>query len=345
VVLVSINANALGDPGAFFDRVIARARAIPGVTNAAQAGIAPLDGEYAWTSDFTIRGRPPGEYGVELPHFSVSPEYFATLRVPLRRGRLFGADDRKDTPRVVLINETFARTYFAGRDPIGQSLCFEKTPSPACAWQTIIGVVADLHETSLEKSPRPAVFGSTLQEAFTAGGIMLRTTGDPMLVVPPLRAIIRELAPDLPVSSVRTLDALRARSLARTRFFATVLGVFAVVGLTLATVGVYGVVAQLARARTREMGIRIALGAQSSQVMSLLVAHGLRLTIIGLVIGGAIALVATRAMAALLFGVAPNDPLTLAVVAVVLMGASVVASWIPALRASRGDPMLSLRMD
>jgi putative ABC transport system permease protein len=315
------------------------------VTAVALAGISPLDGEHAWTTDFTVRGRSTTASGVELPVFSASPDYFALLRIPLRRGRLFDAGDRKDTPPTVLINESFERKFFAGENPIGQEICFEKTPSANCAWRRIVGVVGDIHDISLDRAPRPAVFQSTLQERLTAGPVFVKTSGDPLVVLPALRAIVRALQPDLPISSVRTLEGLRLRSLERTRFFATLLGVFSIVGLVLAIVGVYGVVAQLARARTREMGIRIALGAQASQIMSLLVSHGLRLTITGLVIGTTTALIAARAIQTLLFDVAPNDPTTLIGVAMLLAAASIAASFLPATRASRTDPAQVLRND
>ena len=299
------------------------------------------------TTDFTIRGRGTRqlEGGLEVPHFSVSPEYFALLHVPLRRGRFFDANDRKDTPPTSLINETFARTYFAGEDPVGQELCFEKTVSPSCVWYRIVGVVGDIHDIALNRAPRPAIFQSTLQSRLSAGPVFVRTIGDPLAVIPSLRNVVRELEPDLPMSSVRTLEELRLRSLERTRFFATLLGIFAIVGLVLAIVGVHGVVAQLARARTREMGIRIALGARASHVTSLLVNHGLRLTIVGLVAGTSAALIATRAIQTLLFDVAPNDPMTLVGVAILLTAASITAALIPAAKASRADPAQILRSD
>jgi len=347
VVILGMNGHKAGDPIAFFDQFLSRARTIPGVVGAARAGIAPLDGQYAVTTDFTIRGRGTRqlEGGLEVPHFSVSPEYFALLHVPLRRGRFFDANDRKDTPPTSLINETFARTYFAGEDPVGQELCFEKTVSPSCVWYRIVGVVGDIHDIALNRAPRPAIFQSTLQSRLSAGPVFVRTIGDPLAVIPSLRNVVRELEPDLPMSSVRTLEELRLRSLERTRFFATLLGIFAIVGLVLAIVGVHGVVAQLARARTREMGIRIALGARASHVTSLLVNHGLRLTIVGLVAGTSAALIATRAIQTLLFDVAPNDPMTLVGVAILLTAASITAALIPAAKASRADPAQILRSD
>jgi predicted permease len=299
------------------------------------------------TTDFVIRGRSAHERqgGLEVPHFSVSPEYFSLLHVPLRRGRSFDASDRKDTAPTVVVNESFSRIYFPGEDPVGQELCYEKTASSKCVWYRIVGVVGDIHDIALDRAPRPALFQSTLQSRLTAGPVFVKTIGDPLAVLPALRSIVRELEPDLPISSVRLLEELRQRSLERTRFFATLLGTFAVVGLVLAVVGVHGVVAQLARARTREMGIRIALGARTSQVTSLLVNHGLRLTVVGLVAGTSAALILTRAIRTLLFDVAPNDPMTLIGVAVVLTAASLAAALIPAARASRADPAQVLRSD
>jgi putative ABC transport system permease protein len=347
VVILGLSGHKSGDAIAFFDQFLARAKTLPGVVGAARSGVAPLDGQYAVTTDFVIRGRgarqPQG--GLEVPHFSVSPEFFPLLRVPLRRGRLLDASDRKDTSPTVLINETFARTYFAGEDPVGQQLCYQKTESPTCVWYSIVGVVGDIHDRAIDQAPRPALFQSTLQSRLTGGPVFVKTVGDPLAVLPSLRNIVRELEPDLPISSVRTLEELRSRSLERTRFFATLLGTFAIVGLVLAIVGVHGVVAQLARARTREMGSRIALGARASQVRALLVSHGLRLTVVGLVAGTSAALILTRAIRTLLFDVTPNDPMTLIGVAVLLTAASLAAALIPAAKASRADPAQVLRSD
>jgi putative ABC transport system permease protein len=350
VLAATINAYGSGsgmraDYTAFFAELMARARRLPGVTAIAQAGVSPLNGTYAWSSDFIGRGRPANEFGVDLPHFYVSPSYFAALRIPLTRGRLFDANDRDGSTPVVVINEAFAHGYYAGRNPVGEELCFEKAVTPACKWTTIIGVVGDVHDRALDLAPRPAVYETTGQYHLSGGGILLRTTGDPLALVAPLRAILRQLDARVPISSVHTLDEYRRRDLARTRFFASLLGLFATVGLVLAVVGVYGVVAQRVGQRMREMGIRIALGAPGAHIKWLFVGDGLRLATVGVLCGGIIALAAGRAMTRLLFNVAPYDPLAFITGAVLLAATTAVAAWVPASRASRADPARTLRED
>jgi ABC-type antimicrobial peptide transport system permease subunit len=206
-------------------------------------------------------------------------------------------------------------------------------------------VVADQHLDDLQSKPRVAVIQSSLQEPPNNAWLLLRTSGDPASLVPAVRAIVHELDPTLAISTIQTMEQIRVASMALARFLTTLLLMFAAIGLLLAVVGVYGVLAQSSRNRTREMGIRIALGAQATQVRWLLIRQGLMLTTVGLAIGGATALVATRAMRKLLFAVAPNDPATLLSVIALLALTGVFASWLPAVRASRADPATALRSD
>jgi putative ABC transport system permease protein len=328
----------------FMNQLVDRARTLPGVTAVAMAGSLPLTGA-SWTSDYIAAGRPADGYGTEVEHRIVSPEYFSTMQVPVRRGRAFTPAERRGTPLVVMINEALARAYFPGQDPIGQRIAFLKAPPPNADWYTIIGVTGNEHTGGLDILPRPQVYESSVQEPQDYMFLLLRTPGDATAIVSGVRSIMHDLDPSLVLRSVRTMDSIREASLARAVFLTTLLLLFAAIGLTLSVVGVYGVLAQVARNRTREMGIRIALGAQAGQVRWLVVRHGLGLTIAGLAVGGVTALLATRAMVRLLFGVAPNDPATLAGVAILLAATSVVASWIPAIKASRADPAVALRSD
>ncbi|HEX6051654.1 MAG TPA: ABC transporter permease, partial [Gemmatimonadaceae bacterium] len=234
---------------AFNQRLIERARAIPGVTHAATSDAVSLAGR-GWQSDYIAAGRPADGYGTNVLHRIVSPAYFETMRIPLRRGRWFTPSDTRDAPLLVVINDVLARTYFPGQDPIGQRITFERAPTADSEWYTIIGVV-----------------------------------------------------------------------------------------------GVYGVLAHAARHRTREIGIRIALGAQVSQVRRLVVRDGLRLVGAGLLVGGIAAVVSTRVLRSLLYNVAPTDPVTLGAVAALIAVTGLVASWLPGRRASRADPMMALRAD
>jgi putative ABC transport system permease protein len=329
---------------AFMTQLEERARAIPGVTSSALAMNVPFTGT-SYTSDYIAYGRPADKYGTEVGNAFVSPSYFATMKVPLLRGRTFGPEDRRGSTPVVVINDALAQSYFKGENPVGQRIAFEKAPSPKSTWYTIIGVVGSEHVDALDVAPIIEAYHSYVQEPEDFAFLLVRTNGDPAALTPSVRRIVHDLDPSLAVMRVTTMDALRDTSLARIRFLTTMLLAFGVIGLTLSIVGVYGVLAQSSRNRTREMGIRIALGAQAGAVRWLVVRRGLELTVAGLLIGGVVALYATRAMTRLLFGVGPTDPPTLIGVSLILAATSVVAAWIPALNASRADPASALRAD
>jgi len=321
-----------------------RARGLPGVTNAALAMNVPLTGA-SWTSDFIGYGRPAGDYGTEVEHSLVSPGYFTTMRVPLLRGREFTDGDTPKTTPVILVNQTLARTYFPGQDPVGQRIAFDKVPTPKSTWYTIIGVVGDEHADDIATTPHIEVYEASTQNISNYMMLVVRTRQDPSAMTGSVRHMLMSMDPTLALTDVTTMDSLRDASLARARFLTLLMLVFGVIGLVLSVVGVYGVLAQVSRNRTREMGIRLALGARANQLRWLVVRQGLGLAGIGLVLGGVVALLSTRVMANLLFGVAPNDPLTLVSVALLLAATSVVAAWIPAQNASRADPSSALRAD
>lgn len=348
VLAAAVELNARYDTStkvdAFMGALEARARAIPGVTGAALASNVPFKGT-SYTTDFIAYGRPEGGYGTEIGNRTVTPSYFATMRVPVLRGRVFGPEDREGSTPVLVINEALANSYFKGEDPVGQRITFGKVVTLKSTWYTIIGVVGNEHVDALDIAPRIEAYHAEAQEPSSYMVVLMRTKGDPAALTPTLRAVLRDLDPTLTLLEVTTMEHLRDESLARARFLTTLLLGFAVIGLVLSVVGVYGVLAHVARNRTREMGIRIALGAQASQVRWLVVRQGLGLAAVGLLCGGVVALFATRAMTKLLFNVAPNDPGTLAGVVLLLAVTSVLASWIPALKASRADPSVALRAD
>jgi len=332
----------------FQDAVLARARAIPGVEQAAMAQALPVTAP-SWSSDFIAAGRPASEFGTEVLHREVSPGYFATMGVPVLRGREFVETDRRDAPNVVLINDALARSYFGGQDPIGQRIAFDRTPDSTSVWRTIVGVVGNEHQSSLAMQPRIEIFAPTMQDVTSGTQLIARvrcaatTPCSPESIVPAIRRAVADIDPRLALGSPTPLRDVYENSMARERFLMTLLLVFAFVGLSLAVVGVYGILAQTARRRAREMGIRMALGARSSQVRWLVVRHGMRLTMIGIVIGGTAAFMSSRVLRGMLYGVAPGDPLTFITVAGVLGLTSLVASWLPALNASQTDPAVTLR--
>jgi putative ABC transport system permease protein len=329
---------------AFNARLLERARGIPGVAQAAITDAVSLAGR-GWQSDYIAAGRPADGYGTNVLHRIVSPTYFETMRIPLRRGRWFTPADTRGAPLLVVVNDVLARTYFQGQDPIGQRIAFDRAPTPDTEWYTIIGVVGAERTVSLDAEPVAEVYESAVQRPRQFGSLLIRTAGDPAALTATVRSLFREIDGNIPLYTVRTMETIRATSMSRAVFLTTLLVIFAVIGVVLAVVGVYGVLAHAARHRTREMGIRIALGAQVSEVRGLVVRDGLRLIGAGLLVGGVAAIASTRVLRTLLYNVAPNDPLTIALVAALLAVTGVLASWLPARRASRTDPMIALRAD
>ena len=328
----------------FFEQLLERIRALPGVEGVAATTVPPLAGT-GYTSDFVVAGRPAGEYYTEITHRSVTPDYFHVMRVRLLRGRVFTAADQQGAPPVLIINEQVAQKYFKGQDPIGQRITFDKVPNDSSQWSTIVGVVAGERQRDLSSEPIIEAFIPYAQEVQSAAWVMTRTAGDPAAVTPAIRRRLGELDGDLAISDARSMEMIRAASLGRERFLMAMLVVFASVGLLLAVVGVYGVLAQLARRRTREMGIRIALGSPIGEVRWLVVRHGLGLVAVGVGIGVSVALMATRGLGALLYHVAPADPVTFITIPLLLAVTGIAAAWVPALQASRADPAIALRAE
>jgi len=222
---------------------------------------------------------------------------------------------------------------------------FDRTPDSTSTWRTIVGVVGNEHQTTLSARSRNEFIAPVAQDVRRGMTLVVRTPGDPSAPAPAIRDLVAALDPKLAIRSVRTMDTIRAESLATQRFLMTLLLVFAGAGLLLAVIGVYGIMAQVAKGRTREMGIRIALGARAADVRWIVVRHGLRLAGIGLAVGIALALIGTRAMRALLYAVTPNDPATFLFVAALLILTAAIASWLPAARASRANPVTVLRVE
>jgi putative ABC transport system permease protein len=312
------------------------------VEHAAVVRKLPLS-EPSWSSQFSAQGWPLDRFGAEVVHREVSPDYFATMRVPLLRGRDFTEADRAGAESVVIVNDALVRGHFPDEDPIGRRIAFDRVPDSNSVWRTIVGVVGSERQGALAAPPRHEIFAPVTQDRTRGMSLVLRTGGAPASLAPGVRRIVAELDPLLAFTAIRPMTELRAEALARDRFFMTLLLTFAGVGLLLALIGVYGVLAQLVTGRRREIGIRVALGAQPAQLRWDVVRHGLVLTAAGLVVGGAAALVSTRALGSLLYEVAPADPATFAAVVMLLAATSVLAAWQPARRASAADPVEVLR--
>ena len=326
----------------FYAALVTKVGVLPGVISAAAVSGLPLTQDF-WTSDFSIAGRPAEEYGREVAHRSVSPGYFRTLGVPLLAGRVFTEADSRTAEPVIVINQALADKYFRGKDPVGERIAFDKLPDSSSVWRRVVGVVGSERQRSLALEPQIEILAPVEQDESSSMSLAVRTDGDPLAVTGQVRSALAEVDPAIPPLDVRTLEDVRESSLARDRFLAALLLTFAVVGLLLAVVGVYGVMAQLALRRTREMGIRIALGAPSARVRWLIVRHGVLLTAGGVTVGIVAALFVTRVMQSLLFEVAPRDLVTFAGVPVLVVVSGLLATWLPARRATRADPAQALR--
>jgi len=344
LVLPSARYRSPDEVVAFWADLVRRAEGLPGVDAAAATSNLPLSASH-WTSDFSVAGRAPDAYGVDVVHREVTPEYFDVMRVPLIAGRFFTEQDRAGTEPVVLINEVLARQYFSGDDPVGQPVTFDRTPDSTSTWRTIVGVVGDEHQTTLSRRSKIEFIAPVAQDVRRGMTLLVRTDGDPTALAAAVRGLITEMDPKLAIRTIRTMEAVRAASLATERFLMTLLLVFAGAGLLLAVIGVYGIMAQVAKARTREMGIRIALGARAGDVRWLVVRYGLRLAGLGLTVGIGVALIGTRAMRTLLYAVTPSDPVTFLAVPLLLIATAAIASWLPAARVSRANPVTVLRVE
>jgi putative ABC transport system permease protein len=333
---------------AFYEEVLARVRMLPGVASAAASSTLPLR-DRGSTSDFFIAGRAADEFGTEVLRRSVTPGYLATMGVPLLAGRGFTEADawRGDgADGVVLINEAMARQHFPGRDPVGQRITLDRSPDSASAWHTIVGVVGSERQSVIATPAQIEIIEPFAQNPEREMYIYVRVArGDPTRLVPAVGSILRDLDPHLPLFGATAMEDLVADSMARDRFLMRLLLTFAAVAVVLALVGVYGVTAQAARQRMPELGLRMALGARHRDIVWLTVRHGLALVALGVAMGTAGALAATRAMTGMLYGITPNDPPTFAVVAVFLTTAGLAASWLPARRAARVDPAHTLRAE
>jgi putative ABC transport system permease protein len=326
----------------FYSEALGRIRALSGVQAAGATVRLALEG-YNWTGDLFIEGRPE-VWGRELRHKAITPGYLAAAGIPILTGRDFGAEDTTTGQPVIIVNQTLARTYFQDVDPIGNRLAFRQ-PSATTLWRTIVGVAADEKQDGLSAEVKPEVYDPYTQDSSNTMSLIVRTSGEPLAVLPAVRREIASLDGSIALYNIRTLEEVLETSLAEERFAMMVLSGFAFAALLLAAVGLYGVIAFAVSARTREIGVRLALGATRSAVLRMVVWDGLRVVLVGLVAGLGAALVMRRLMEAFLFQTASADPAVLMSVAGILSLTGAIASYIPAARAARVDPAISLRND
>jgi predicted permease len=351
IVLLSLDLglNSYTPPQArnLHERLIEGARNLPGVEAASLVANAPLGGG-AWTTPLKIiEGYQSGLNERLVIEFNlVTGDYFQTLGVPLLRGRDFSPADTANSPAVAIVNDAFVRRYWPEQDPVGRRIA-PAGPNHDGNPVEVVGVVESKRTRRLTELPEPAVYFPAAQEPqlALASTLMVRTGLDPSATVTALRGLMKSLDANVPVFNVRTLAQQKDSSLALQRMAATLLGGFGVLALLLAALGIYGVLAYSVSRRTREIGVRMALGAQLADVLRLVLRQGLGLAGVGLALGLAGAFGATRLLRGFLYEVQPLDPLTFAAVVVLLTVVVLVACWLPARRASRVDPMVALRSE
>jgi putative ABC transport system permease protein len=309
---------------------------IPGVAHASMiSGGMPLGGSMSITT-LTVPGRTiEKDDGISIRR--VTPDYHNALRIPLRDGRYFEEKDREGAPNVVIFNESAAARYFPGENPVGRTVTMNKMD------RTVVGVVGDVHQSSLETDPRAEAYVPMAQQPVTFGELVIRTAGDPYAVLPQVKAVVLNVLPDVPLRQVRTMEELMARRVAQRRLNMLLLGMFGLLGLVISAVGIYGVMAYVVAQRTHEIGVRMALGATRAKIVSMVLVNACVLVLIGLVIGGAGAWYLSEAARAFLFRLEANDPRAFGAAILALSLAAIVASAIPARRASSVDPMVALR--
>jgi predicted permease len=334
---------------AFFDRVLDRAAVLPGVRSAGAASFLPVSGAGS-IIHFNIDGRPPkSPHEYVMANYRVaSPEYLKTLGIPLVNGRLFTDADRDNTPHVVVINTTMAKTFFPNESPLGKHLQLGATPEKDQPWMEVIGVVGDVKQSLASEAPTEMYvpYRQTLNDlpVFSLS-LVLRTSGDPRTLAASLTSAVHEIDHNQPLVKIRTMEENLSASVAQPRFRTVLLAILAGLALLIAAVGIYGVMAFSVGQRTREIGTRMALGSTPGQIFQLVIGDGLRLTLIGVAIGLVAGIGFARVLSTFLFQVGLIEPLTMISVSVILIVVALIACYIPARRATRVDPTVALRYE
>jgi putative ABC transport system permease protein len=323
-----------------------RVNALPGVQSVAFSNCPPISGGCNGTS-VNFPDRPPlpeGTIVITGIHWA-SPAFFETMGIRLIRGRTFTDRDREGQPKVTVINETAARQIFKGEDPIGRRITLGQGGFHEGNGAEVIGIVNDVRYRSVEAAPTAESYIPLLQSWRGGGLLFMRTSLEPAALTPMLRKEIAALDSDLPVTLIKTMGNRFGDATWRTRLSADLLGLFAGLALLLAAVGLYGVMAQAVEQRTREIGVRMALGAERRNIFVLVIGRAFAIAIVGIAAGIGLSLMSMRFLDTLLYDVKPNDPMTLGVLAAVLLVVSLLASYVPARRATRVDPLTSLRAE
>jgi putative ABC transport system permease protein len=331
---------------AFYDQLLQRVEALPGAQSAAVISWLPLTFD-GGSSGFTVEGRPEparDEQPIAVTRV-ISPNYFRTMGIALLNGRQFTEYDRQDSAKVIVINEAMAGRYWPGEDPVGKRIKMGSldTDTP---WLSIAGIVKDVRQFEMNREAKPQLYlPYTQYAAFYPRDLVVRTAGDPLSLAAAVRGEVWAVDNQQPVSNIQSMEQIMSESLTRQRFNMLLLAIFAGVAMALAAVGIYGVMSYSVSQRSHEIGIRMALGANSGDVLRLVVGQGLKLVSAGVAIGLASAFALTRLMESLLFGVSATDPATFALISLALVAVAALASYIPARRATKVDPMVALRYE
>src|SRR5947207_789242 len=329
---------------AFFDEVVRRVQPLPGVRSVAVAGNLPFtyNGDSMSIAVEGIPDPPPGQWP-DVIYRAIGPGYFSTMGIPMIRGRDFTDQDKADSKNVVVISEKTAQHYWPGKDPIGKRLKPGATTSDV-PWREVIGVVKDVRQNDFIAQPKMQTsFAYRQLKDLAANALIVRTSVEPMSLATSIRDAIWAVDKDQPVANVDTMDHIVSEAIARQRFSMLLLGIFAALALILAAVGIYGVMSYSVAQRIHEIGIRMALGARRTDVLKMIVNQGLKLVSIGMMLGLAAAFLLTRVLQSLLFGISATDPVTFFVISLVLLAVAILASYLPALRATKVDPIIALR--
>jgi putative ABC transport system permease protein len=333
---------------ALYDRVLERVRHLPGVRAAGAVMGLPLS-NFSFSISFKVQGRPepaPGQQQ-DMEVRVATTDYFRTIGIPLRRGRAFTDADTIATPWVVVLSESAVQRYFPNEDPIGKriEMGWGKGAGTRRAGGEVVGIVGDVKEVGLDEEFPPQIYLPMRQWTVGRMSFVARTTLPPLSLAEQVKQAVHEIDPDLPVANLRTVEDIVAESIAQPRFYMLLLAAFASVALVLAAVGIFGVMSYTVSQRTREIGIRMALGAHGRSVVSMIVRQAMLLAIAGLALGLVAALALSRTMATLLFNLSPTDPLTFSTVGAILAAVAFLASYLPARRAAGVDPIVALRTD
>jgi putative ABC transport system permease protein len=343
IALPSEQYKTVPEVGRFCAQVIASLQALPQVRSAGMATDLPWTGYDENSGGFTVEGR-PASYNEQTTarYHAASLDYFSALGVPLLRGRLFTDHDDQDAPKVLLINEAMAKRYWPGEDAIGKRMSFDGKN-----WLGVVGVVGDVRDQASSTVTHPAFWWPIMQMPFPirALSVAIHTSGNPALLVNQLRGAVHQFNPGLAVGDLRVMEQIVDESVSTQRFALFLIALFAALALTLATIGMYGVISYSVNQRMHEFGMRIALGAKPSDLMRLVLSHGIKLSMIGSAIGLLCAAAFARLMGSLLYGVSGADPVTFASIAMVALATATLACYLPARRATSADPMQSLRSE